>query len=277
MISSMASDRDLALLAHGVRIWNEAVSRPGFGRADLSGVTLPYRRLKAIDFRGADLTGANLRHAKLTGADLTHAVLDDADLSGAILDHVVGRNASIKRAKLIGASLRETVFEQTEFTDSDLSDADFGGSILEKSIFLRTLLARTKFDNANLKSAVFYHGEMVEAILTGADFTGAYFGTMAINDVALASAIGIAATHHRAPSFVSLGTLRKPITQEVHQSLSKAGVTHVELAFGNIWSPDLQDHEIIDVAYNIARVRTISAIVLNPLFISYAHADRAFV
>ena len=273
----MARQRDLALLAHGVHMWNESACKPGHGRADLTGASLAGARLDGINFRAADLSGANLQAAKLRGADLTDAVLDGADLAGALLQHAVGRAASMKKARLSRVRAVGATLEAVEFTDSDLSDGDFTDAKLTNAIFRRTNLSRTNLTRADLRYAVFYYGVIEEAVLRYADVSGAYFGGMTVNDVDLSSAVGLSTIEHRAPSFVSFGTVRLNPTADVLSFLRSCGLNEIEATFGKLWGRDVSVGDVNDIVYEISRLRTAQPIMVNPLFISYSHADAEFV
>lgn len=273
----MARQRDLGILAHGVRYWNERARPLGVGRADFTGASFVRARLDEIDLRGVDFSGADLRHARLRRADLRDAILDGADLSDALLDEAIVASASIKNAKLHRTRAVSATFERAEFADSDLSDADFTAAKVSGAIFLRSDLTRTKFVAADLTGAVFYHGLMIETQLYNAQLQGAYFGGMSINDVELSDVQGLNEIHHRAASFVSLDTLRRNPTVPVLKFFKACGLNDVEIAFAGLWRTDLSPNDLTDIAYTLARLRQTRPIMLNPLFISYAHADRKFV
>lgn len=121
----------------------------------------------AIDFRGADLSRANLSRqglqgAVFAGADLSQAnlegsTLQDADLSGANL-----RGASMGSANLSGANLTSAVLQR--------ANAAFvsGANV----IFVNADLRNANFQNSALTGQTNFRGAMTE----GADFTNATGG-----------------------------------------------------------------------------------------------------
>lgn len=85
------------------------------------------------NFRGVDLSNAQLNHANLAGANLSGADLTNANLRQANLSH-----AKLIRANLPGANL----------SFADLTNADFSGSNL-----IRANVTNATFKNTNLSGA----------------------------------------------------------------------------------------------------------------------------
>ncbi len=99
---------------------------PTLDGADLSGLDFKWADLDGADLKGADLTGTNLRWAgldgadlkgaNLTGTDLRWATLMDADLShtdlrGAIVDGTILVEADLTGANVTGVNLRSTYLD----------------------------------------------------------------------------------------------------------------------------------------------------------------------
>lgn len=116
----MANPQDLETLCQGPRIWN-AWREENSGRVpDLrdARLTLSQRQLGPsnggpVNFRHADLDGAEFRHATLIGADLQRANLVSADLVHARLDG----------ANLAGADLTDAVIDYADLTGANLDGA----------------------------------------------------------------------------------------------------------------------------------------------------------
>jgi uncharacterized protein YjbI with pentapeptide repeats len=90
---------------------------------------------KGVDWRGCDLTGANLGGADLVGAYLTGANLSGSDLIGADLSgsDLTGADlsgADLRRTDLSGANLRDANLSGSDLTDANLRYADLNGADL---------------------------------------------------------------------------------------------------------------------------------------------------
>nr|WP_246385538.1 pentapeptide repeat-containing protein [Armatimonas rosea] len=82
-------------------------------RADLSGAILNRADLESADLRGANLKQSDLRWANLRNADLSYATLTGADLENADL-----RGANLDNADLLGANLLRAIgYIKTEIGD----------------------------------------------------------------------------------------------------------------------------------------------------------------
>jgi hypothetical protein len=90
-IISMAQEEHVAILEHGVKVWNDWRKNNPETQPDLRGTNL----------QGADLSKADLRNALLSRADLRDTILVDADLTAVddlISEQLAG--ADLSRAKL---------------------------------------------------------------------------------------------------------------------------------------------------------------------------------
>ena len=109
--------RDTVLwIVHRARIDGE---RPNFRGQDLTGADLACMDLTDVDFRGANLTGAcltraNIAGANLHGTDLTHASLAQTDL----------HDVDLADALLTSASLEEAQYRPEQFLPTILQDWD---------------------------------------------------------------------------------------------------------------------------------------------------------
>ncbi len=93
------------------------LSRIDFRGANLKGANLSNTDMRRADLSGADLSGANLRNAYLRAVDFSGADLTGADLTG----------ADIERAYFSKANLSGTILCRTKLHGADLTDAFFGG------------------------------------------------------------------------------------------------------------------------------------------------------
>ncbi len=108
--------------------------------AKLIGVTNAVVDLSKANFRGDDLSQANLINVNLSGDDLSEANLSEAsligaNLSGAILDNAnltraVLSNVNLSEASLIGANLSGAILSGVDLSKADLRRAILSGAIL---------------------------------------------------------------------------------------------------------------------------------------------------
>ena len=97
--------------------------------ADLKGVTLDDLILTGMDFRRADMRGADAFrsvciNANFDGANLTRADFTDADMTGCELDRAVLVSADFVRASLRNATIVDANARGTDLTDADLTGVD---------------------------------------------------------------------------------------------------------------------------------------------------------
>jgi hypothetical protein len=92
---------------------------------------LPYETddLSRLNFRDANLQGADLEGASLTDADLSGAILDFADLRHAKLNGADLRGASLFGARLDGARLFDAMLRSQHELACRLSPASVGSAI----------------------------------------------------------------------------------------------------------------------------------------------------
>jgi uncharacterized protein YjbI with pentapeptide repeats len=110
------------------------------------------------DLEGCDFEGAMLVQSNFKGANLTRANLADTD----------AKNAIFPFAKLSGAVLEGANLYQAIFVDVVAPELDARGAKLEMSIWHRAQCAGARFERCDLTYADFSHAD-----LTGADFSGA--------------------------------------------------------------------------------------------------------
>jgi uncharacterized protein YjbI with pentapeptide repeats len=110
------------------------------------------------DFRGINLTGADLKGVLLIDVNFSGANLSNADLS----------NANLLRANLEGANLKST-----NLTGTNLSEANLINCNLSSANLHGTQLIDSNLSKANLKEANLSHANLTAANLYGANLMGA--------------------------------------------------------------------------------------------------------
>jgi hypothetical protein len=215
-------------------------------RGDFSGVLFDGAYMKSASFpaqlNGASFVGARMRYARLDGSPETRSEHER-------------RHTNFQKAHLTDAALRNA-----DFSFADFSLADMRGAVME---------------NALLVGANFTAANMLDCRLDGADLTGAVFRGTAFRNtnmseticanttfdaVDLSRTVGLHNMVHQAPSAVSLATL-----------IRSGG--RVPLAFLAGTHPDVPETELKTLA---DALRTMP-FEFDSCFISYAHADMAFV
>lgn len=127
----------------------------------------------AVNFEGADLTGADMR-----GAVLNSAKLADAIFAGARLQEINGTGADLRRALMHGANLQGAImiganFEDAELTIARLENADLSTGNFEGAILDRANLQGAVMNGANFKDARFSNADIAGASFRDARFPGA--------------------------------------------------------------------------------------------------------
>jgi hypothetical protein len=157
MATKVTSDREQRLRelrggAEGVRSWNARVAKEE----------------AAGDFRGVDLSGADLAGVNLGSLDFQGARFDGATLTGAWL----------RECDLGGASFKGANLEQSWCAGARFAEADFE----------RASLARCNLRGCDFRKARFGSADLRGATLDGADLCGADLGSANVNDATFAQA-----------------------------------------------------------------------------------------
>lgn len=215
-------------------------------RANLAHANLLRTRLGRADLSGADLTGAKLTYADLGGAQLGGAGLRGADVSGAGL-----RGADLSGADLSGADLSR----------ADLRDANLSGADLSLAKLRNADLTRARLSTANLSGAV----------LTQAAVGGTYFVDLDLREVA-----GLADMKHYGPSEISVNTLDRSQGHIPEGFLRGCGLKNWEIEGAKLYQPALSRNQVVELTYEVIRLRSDPLIQFNSCFISYSSKDEKF-
>jgi uncharacterized protein YjbI with pentapeptide repeats len=242
----MADPEQVAILKQGVDVWNKWRKE--------------HPRIE-VDFRGADLVGANLAGMHFSWADLREADLNGANLSG----------ANLKKAHLGGTKLRETNLRWADLTGArlgeaylsgaNLSEAELGDAYLRAANLRKAELRGVNLSGADLKEATLDEANLSGTNLSGADlseteFSNAVLWKTVFVDVDLRRAKGLEAVRHLGPSHIGIDTIYKSRAEIPDIFLRGAGV------------PD----NFITFMKSLAR----TAIEFYSCFISYSTKDQDF-
>ena len=288
----MANEQQLAILKQGVDIWNKwREENPNTGidltnanlhGANLSEVNLVDANLKGADLSRAILPNASLGYAAFNIADLSEADLSEADLSGANLGGVDLNDANLIRvnldkALLYNANLSGANIVDASLLDADLSEADLIGADLSKADLSGADLSKANLSAADLSNAFLLGVDFFEAILTRSNFTLVTVGDANFANLDLSKALELEKVKHKGPSTIGTDTIAKSKGKIPEVFLRGCGLTDWEIESAKLYNPELTNEEIVKIQYRIYDLRATQAIQINPLFISYSHADSAFV
>jgi uncharacterized protein YjbI with pentapeptide repeats len=253
----MANPEHLDILRQGADVWNEWRKNDPKSSTDLTKALLPKASLRGANLFRANLNGAILSQADLTGALLINATLIGADLRNAILNN--GRliaagftRANLRGTKLIGADLRKAFLGDADLREADLSNANLSRAMLLGANFNDSVLDDTNFDEAQLGDTIFAN-------------------------VSLAKINRLEKVLHRYASIIGSSTMQLSKGKIPIEFLRGAGLSDWEIESAKLYDPELNNHEINQILYEMYNVRAEQVIQISPLFISYSHADSAFV
>jgi uncharacterized protein YjbI with pentapeptide repeats len=235
----MANEEQLSILKQGVEAWNKWRKQ----NSEIA-INLVRASLNTVDLRQANLRAADLTYANLVGANLHKAILNGATLVSANLS-----GADLSNSQLVGVDLQEAVL-----------------------------------NGANLRFTALIGADIRDANLTGCDLTGSTVGSLyampistIFGNIDLSNVIGLEDVHHVAPSNISTDTFARSKGKIPDAFLRGCGLSDWEIENVKLYNPDLSNDEITKIQYKVYELRATQALQISPLFISYSHADSAFV
>lgn len=214
-----------------------------------------------LDLSGADLTNAFLYQAPLGGADLRRALLLGASLQGADLSFARLQWADLSGAHLVGANLY---------------GAKLGGATLVDCALEGATLDRARLRGANLEQAGLVGAEIARCRFLGSRLADAEMGLNTFRRVDLSGALGLEVVRHAAPSSIALDTLSASRGRIPESFLRGCGLQDWEIKNAQLYREDLTDAQLVDVAYEVARLRTDPAQSFYSAFISHSSKDKPF-
>lgn len=242
----------LAILRQGVDVWNDWRESNPYLRPDLSGADL-----QGMDTRGAYLAEMDLRRVDLSGRDLSGAQLFDTDFT---------------ESKLNGANLTRADLRRSNLFRADLIKANMEGAELQGTDFRQAYLMGANLKGIYMGGANFTAAALGQADFTGSTLNGTVFGENYLDDV-----IGLDSVIHNGPSVIGIETISLSGGRIPKVFLSGCGLNDWQIASAKLHQPELTNEEINNTLYRIHDLRVHQIIQISPLFISYSHADTAFV
>ncbi|MBR8836082.1 MAG: pentapeptide repeat-containing protein [Stigonema ocellatum SAG 48.90 = DSM 106950] len=185
----MTVEELLEQYAAGVRDFKGIeLSEANLSGAKLRGVNFSHANLSVVNFSGANLSVADLSHAKLNvarlsganlvGANLSHASLNVANLIRADLSHAQLRFASLIRSELIRADL----------SSADLSEANLCGADLREATLRHAILRNANLSDATLRDGLLTGANLEQAKLNSTDLSRTDLGSANFRDADLKQA-----------------------------------------------------------------------------------------
>ncbi len=263
----MADPHQLEILKQGVKIWNDWRHKNPEIEIDLAETNLKSANLSGANLWDVDLSEAILWQADLIRADLEGANLRGSDFSGANLNQADLSDANLNRAYLIEANLGKA-----DLSAANLSEATLLGADLAEANISGADLRGADFSEADLFGSNFYGVNLV-----GAKFLGSRCWVTVFNSCDLSEAIDLDKIKHEGPSTVGAEALRLSKGKIPESFLRGCGLSDWEIESAKLYAPDLSNDQIIDIQNNVFRLRAQQPLQISSLFISYSHADGAFV
>jgi hypothetical protein len=268
----MANQEQVEILKQGVEAWNKWREKNPSIKIDLSYTDFRTANLSESDPFKADLLKPNPWFIDPIGANLFSFDFRRANLSKADLRRANLRRANLSRADLFGADLLEANLIRADLFESNLNDAYLKGAYLTGADLAGANLVGAILNKTNLKDANLFQANLIGAMLWGAIVENTIFG-----DTNLGETAGLEDVIHQSSSSVDTHTLQRSKGKIPAAFLRGCGLSDFEIETAKLYNPDLSNQEINDILYKIYDLRARQAIQVSPLFISYSHADTAFV
>jgi uncharacterized protein YjbI with pentapeptide repeats len=253
----MASQRQVKILMQGASAWNKW--RKENPNAE-------------IELRGAYLWKSDLCDADLRDADLTEANLADSDLSRANLKRAALIRTNLTKVQLVEANLRGV-----NFSDANLKDANLNKANLRGANLYATDLKNANLAGADLASAYLRDVNLDGVNLSNANLSNTFIGNTFLGKIDFSATLGLEETRHVEPSTIGIDTIQLSKGKIPEKFLRGCGLRDIDIEFAKLSNPDLTNEEIVKIQYRVFELRATQALQISPLFISYSHADSAFV
>ena len=161
---------------------------------------------------------------------------------------------------------------QIDLGGADLHESDFNGVNLSGANLLYANLSSTNLIRANLKWAI-----LIETNLNLSNLENITIGYTRFGNTALTETFGLERVIHDGPSYIDTHTLQLSKGKLPEVFLRGCGLSDWEIESAKLYNPDLTNEEIVKIQYRMFDLRATQALQISPLFISYSHADTAFV
>ncbi len=250
----MANPEHLKILKQGVEVWNAWREESPEVRPNLS-----EEDLRTVKFAPGIYEGASMGWdaVNLVEADLLRANLGGAMLSGANL-----RDANLQGTGLQGANLFNAILTGAHLEEANLFCTVLVGSQLKDACLDRAHLAGTYIGSSNIES-LSLRGTIVQSVV--------------FSNLDLSQAQGLEEIEHHGPSTIGIDTFQRSGDSLPDAFLRGCGLSDWEIEVAKLYRPHLSQEQRTTLLYQIDCLQGGQPIQFNPLFVSYSHADKAFV
>ncbi len=165
--------------------------------------------------------------------------------------------------------------ERDDFELRDLGFLDLEGANLRvanlRDLEIRGILRGADLTLADLRSTNLFDADLDGACVASADVGGTNFPEY-LNGI-----VGLGELRHRAPSELTRSSVVNARGQLPESFLRGCGLAPWEVESVKLHDPNITPEEIAEIQNTVFQLRSSEPIQVRPVFISYAHADSAFV
>ncbi len=184
----------------------------------------------------------------------TEIDLRDADLGGGYnLSQMTDfRGINFSQIDASGANLSNVRFDNADLSNAKFNGTNFWASHLNQVDFSNSEMQKANFDDASLENCVFGNND-------------------------LSTAIKLEETNYVGPSTVGIDTIQRSKGKIPVEFLRGCGLSDLDIEYVKLANPKLSTQEVSEITHRIFELKDTRPIQISPLFISYSHANSAFV
>ncbi|HVR38973.1 MAG TPA: toll/interleukin-1 receptor domain-containing protein [Thermoanaerobaculia bacterium] len=187
------------------------------------------------------------------------------------------QNTDLSSQLFIGFNFRRARFDGADLSFSHFVDIRAWNARFNSASLYHATITRGNFEESDLSNARLTGAAFATTYLKHANFRGAILSGTILANLSLTSIFNLDHTNHGSPSSISLDTLELSLGRIPENFLRGCGLSDIEIEFAKLYREDLTLDQITEITYRIHELRGTRPIQLNPVFISYAHKDGAFV
>jgi hypothetical protein len=167
----------------------------------------------------------------------------------------------------IKIDLQNANFKRAELNQVNLNGADLRGADLRIA----------SLRGADFRDAYLMGANLRSTNLIDADFDGAVLGGTDLGNVDLSEARGLDDVNYIISCTLGTDTLKLSKGKIPEKFLRGCGLSDRDIEYAKLYKPGLSEKDVDDILYRIHDLMFKQALQINPLFISYSHADGNFV